>query len=51
LLEDFDKFIKSEINKEVKEYFEDKSNILFIEAKEKDFESMKIQIENIPELM
>jgi len=51
LLEDFDKFIKSEINKEVKEYFEDKSNILFIETKEKDFESMKIQIENIPELM
>ena len=51
LLESFDKFLNSEINKKIKEYFADKSNIFFIEAKEKDFESMKIQIKNIPELM
>ncbi len=51
LLESFDQFLESNFNNEIKELFADKSNIFFIEPKEKDFESMKIQIENIPELM
>lgn len=51
LLESFDNFLASDFGDGIKQYFWDKSNIFFIEPKEKDFESMKIQIDNIPELM
>ena len=51
LLESFDNFLWSDLNSEIKKLFADKSNTFFIEPKEKDFESMKIQIEKIPELM
>lgn len=51
LLENFDDLLKSNFNNSIKQHFSDKTNIFFIEPKEKDFESMKIQIDNIPELM
>lgn len=51
LIETFDNFIKSDFNKEIKSLFNDSSNTFFIEPKQKDFESMKIKIDNIPELM
>jgi len=51
ILESFDNFCKSELNTEIKQYFLDTENIIFIEPKEKNFESMKIEIDNIPDLM
>jgi hypothetical protein len=51
LLESFDQFIHSDLNHQIKKLFADKNNTFFIEPKEKDFDSMKIQIDNIPELM
>ncbi len=51
LLESFDKFLESDFHNGIKQHFSDKSNRFFIEPKEKDFESMKIEIDNIPELM
>lgn len=51
LLESFNKFLESDFLNGIKQYFSDKSNRFFIEPKEKDFESMKIEIDNIPELM
>jgi len=51
LLESFDEFINSDLNNKIKKLFADKNNTFFIEPKEKDFDSMKIQIDNIPELM
>ena len=51
MIESFDNFCKSELNFEIKQYFQDPENIIFIEPKEKNFESMKIEIDNIPDLM
>ena len=51
IMESFDKFCKSELNVEIKQYFQDSENTIFIEPKEKNFESMKIEIDNIPDLM
>jgi len=51
LLESFDKFLESDFHDRIKQDFSEKSNRFFIEPKEKDFESMKIEIDNIPELM
>jgi hypothetical protein len=51
LLESFDSFLISDFHRGIKQRFSDKSNRFFIEPKEKDFESMKIKIDNIPELM
>lgn len=51
MIESFDKFCESELHAEIKQYFWDHGNIIFIEPKEKNFESMKIEIDNIPDLM
>lgn len=51
LLQSFDNFIDSDFHNGIKLHFSDKNNKFFIEPKEKDFESMKIEIDNIPELM
>jgi len=51
MLESFDRFCESELNSEIKQYFQSPENTIFIEPKEKNFESMKIQIDNIPDLM
>ncbi len=51
ILESFDKFLESDFHNDIKLHFSDKNNKFFIEPKEKDFESMKIKIDNIPELM
>lgn len=51
ILESFEHFLESEFNLEIKKLFADKSNTFFIEPKEKDFDSMKIKIDNIPELI
>lgn len=51
LVESFDNFLISDFHNDIKCYFSDKSNRFFIEPKEKDFESMKIEIDNIPELI
>ena len=51
ILESFDKFCESVINAEISQYFQNHDNITFIEPKEKNFDSMKIEIDNIPELM
>ena len=51
LLESFDKFLESDFHNRIKHDFSEKSNRFFIEPKEKDFESMKIEIDNIPELL
>ena len=51
LVESFDNFLESDFHNDIKQYFSDKSNRFFIEPKEKDFESMKIKIDNIPELL
>lgn len=51
LLENFDNFLTSSIHDDIKKHFEDPKNTFFIEPKIKDFDSMKIQIDNIPELM
>jgi hypothetical protein len=51
LLESFNNFLISDFHNSIKQYFSDKSNRFFIEPKEKDFESMKIEIDNIPELL
>ena len=51
ILESFDKFCESELNREILSYIHDPENIIFIEPKEKNFESMKIQIDSNPDLM
>lgn len=51
ILDSFDKFLESDFHNDIKLHFSDKNNKFFIEPKEKDFESMKIEIDNIPELM
>jgi len=51
ILESFDKFCESELNTEISQHFQNHDNITFIEPKEKNFDSMKIEIDNIPELM
>lgn len=51
MIESFDKFCESELKSEIVQYFQDPENIIFIEPKEKNFESMKIEIDNIPDLM
>ncbi len=51
ILESFHKFLESDFHNDIKQHFSDKTNKFFIEPKEKDFESMKIEIDNIPELM
>jgi hypothetical protein len=50
-MESFDKFCESALNAEIKQYFQNPGNTIFIEPKEKNFESMKIEIDNIPDLM
>ena len=49
--DNFDQFCKSELHSEIVQYFQDPENIIFIEPKEKDFESMKIQLDDNPDLM
>lgn len=51
ILSEFDQFCQSELNAEIEKYFQEPWNTLFIEPKEKNFESMKIEIDNIPDLM
>lgn len=51
MIESFDKFCECELNTEIKQYFQNPENIIFIEPKQKNFESMKIEIDNIPDLM
>lgn len=51
MFDSFDKFCESELNFQIQQYFQDPQNSIFIEPKEKNFDSMKIQIDNIPELM
>ncbi|MBO4516475.1 hypothetical protein J5751_03465 [bacterium] len=47
----FDEFCESELNNEIISYIHDSENIIFIEPKEKNFDSMKIEIDNNPDLM
>ena len=51
ILESFDNFRESDLNREILSYIHDPANIIFIEPKEKNFESMKIEIDNNPDLM
>ena len=51
ILESFNKFLESDFHNDIKLHFSDKNNKFFIEPKEKDFDSMKIKIDNIPELI
>ena len=51
ILDCFDAFCKSELNDEIISYIKDPENTIFIEPNEKNFESMKIEIDNNPDLM
>ena len=51
ILQYFDEFRESELNSMILSYIHDPENIIFIEPKEKNFDSMKIEIDNNPDLM
>lgn len=51
ILKYFDDFCNSELHSTIMDYFQEPWNTIFIEPKEKNYESMKIEIDNISDLM